>query len=138
MATSNKGAHLPPSYTASVATSRAPYAPGTASGYGGQQPPVQQQNLPPGGYYPAPPRFGPVQQPPPAYNQQQQTTGVVVVGGAPAVTQNVLVVQTVRANVQLPEVYPGPAFCLFAPGLVETFIRTSIVVRQFRPFFSQI
>ena len=130
MATSDKGPHLPPSYTDAVPSLRAPHAPGTASGYGGQQPPVQQQNLPPSAYYPAPSRFGAVHQSPPAYSQQQQTTGVVVVGGAP-IAQNILVVQTVRANVQIPGVYPGPAFCLFAPGLIETFIRSSKVVREY-------
>ena len=131
MATSDKGARLPPSYTDSTAA--APYAPGTATGYAGQQ------QYPPGAYYPAPSNFVAAQPPPPAYNpqsynQQQQTTGVVVVGGTVPVAQNVLVVQTVRANVQIPDVYPGPAFCLFAPGIIETFIRSSIVVRQFKPF----
>ena len=135
MATSDKGAHLPPSYTDPTAASRAtPYTPGTATGYAGQQPPVRQQ-YPPGAYYPAPSSFveaQPLLPPgynPQSYNQQQQTTGVVVVGGAVPVAQNILVVQTVRANVQLPRVYPGPAFCLFAPGIIETFIRSSIVVR---------
>ena len=132
MATSDKGAPLPPLYMYPTAASRAPYAPGTATGYARQQPPVQRQ-YPPGAYYPAPSSFGAVQPPPPANNQQ--TTNVVVVGGTVPVpvAQNVLVVQTVRTNVQIPEVYPGPAFCLFAPGIIETFIRSSIVVRQFKP-----
>ena len=129
MATSEKGAPPPPSYTA---PSGALYVPGTATGYVGQQlrqQPVQQQ-YPPAAYYPAPSSFQP---PPPGYNQQQQTTGVVVVGSAP-MAQNVLVVQTVRANVQIPGVYPGPAFCMFTPGIIETFIRSSLVVRQYKPF----
>ena len=127
MATSEKGGPVPPSY---VPGYTAPYAPGTAPGYEGQQPqPVGYP--PPGGYYyPPPSGVAATSQPPPPAYQQQQTTGVVVVG-APPVVQNVMVVRTVRANVQIPDVYPGLAFCMFAPGIIETMIRSSIVVRQF-------
>ena len=124
MATSEKGPIPPQSYTGNMPS--APYAPGaSAPGYEGQQPVGQ---YPPAAYY-----YPQNQPPPPAY-QQQQTTGIVVVGAQPPMAQNVLVVQTVRANVQIPEVYPGPAFCMFTPGIIETLIRSSIVVRQFKRF----
>ena len=98
-----------------------PYPVGAPIGYGGQQPPVAA-------YYPLPGSQVIAGQPPPAY-AQQQTSNVVVVGGAPTAAQNVVVVQTVRANVQIPEVYPGVAFCMFSPGIIETIIRISTMVR---------
>ena len=128
MATDEKG--IPPSYV-HVGAATPPYVPSAApaAGYEGQQPAVAANQYPtPGPYY-----YPRGQPPPPAY-QQQQTTGVVIVGGPTPVAQNVLVVRTVRANVQIPDVYPGPAFCLFAPGIIEIFIRSSVVVSHFEWF----
>ena len=113
MATDEKS-NPPPSYVEPTAQ---PYAPEQAIGYTGQQP-VQ---YPPNVYHPG--------TAPPAYPQQQQATSVVYAGGVPAVNQNVLIVQTVRTNVQIPEIYPGVAFCSFVPGIIETLIRSSVVVR---------
>lgn len=112
MATGEK--NHPPSYVEPTAQ---PYPPG----YGAQPPP------PAAAFYP-PPGTVIAGQPPPAYGQQQ-TANVVMVGGAPTPVQNVVVVQTIRANVQIPEVYPGVAFCMFAPGIIETVIRISLMVR---------
>jgi len=118
MATGEKSNHLPPSHMS---------GPTAAFAYQGQPQPVHHypsQPYPPQGaaYYP-----------PPAYDQQpgqqQSTTGVVVVGGPTApVAQNVVIVQTVRTNVQIPDMYPGIAFCGFTPGIIETIIRSSIAV----------
>ena len=119
MATDKKS-NPPSSYVEPTAL---PYAPRQATGYTGQQPVQYQQSIqyPPNVYHP-----GAVL---PAYPQQQQATSVVFAGGVPAVNQNVLIVQTVRTNVQIPEVYPGVAFCSFVPGIIETLIRSSVVVR---------
>lgn len=111
----------PPSY---VEPTVQPYPPGAPIGYAGQPPP---QYPPAVAYYPPPGSV--IAGQPPTYAQQQQASNVVVVGGAPTVPQNVLVVQTIRANVQIPEVYPGVAFCKFAPGIIETIIRVSLMVR---------
>lgn len=123
MSTGEKSDHIPPSYVDSAGH---PFAPGPVTGYEGQQPaqypaPTQVVYRPaPATAYPAPPAY--------PYPQQQQAASVVVVGGAPA-NQNVLVVRTVRANVQIPDVYPGLAFCQFVPGMLETFIRSATAVR---------
>lgn len=124
----------PPSYVEPMAQ---PYAPGAATGYEGQQMVQYPQGAyPPGVYYPPSGAAGvPSQLPPPSYSQQQQASSVVVVGNAPPVTQNVMVVHTVRPNVQIPELYPGVAFCMFPPGLIETIIRASITVRWFIPLY---
>ena len=127
MATSEKSGPLPPLYVGPTAPYV--YAQGTAPGYEGQQPqPVGYP--PPGGYYYPPPSgvAATSQPPPPAYQQQQNVTTIIVGGPAPLPAQNAMVVQTVRTNVQIPKVYPGVAFCRFAPGIIETIIRSSIVV----------
>ena len=122
MATDEKS--NPPS-SSYVEPTAQPYAPRQATGYTGQQLVQYQPSVqyPPNVYHP-----GAVL---PAYPQQQQATSVVFAGGVP--NQNVLVVQTdvqtVRTNVQIPEVYPGVAFCSFVPGIIETLIRSSVVVR---------
>ena len=119
MATDEKSNPPPSSY---VEPTTQPYAPRQATRYTGQQPVQYQPSVqyPSYVYHP-----GAVL---PAYPQQQQATSVVFAGGVPA-NQNVLVVQTVRTNVQIPEVYPGVAFCSFVPGIIETLIRSSVVVR---------
>ena len=66
----------------------------------------------------------PVSDPPPAYPGQQE----IALGHIPVVGQNIVVVQRVVANNQLPGLAPGCAFCKFVPGIVETIIRLSLVV----------
>ena len=61
---------------------------------------------------------------PPAYPGQQEIT----LGHIPVVGQNVVVVQRVVANDQVPGLAPGCAFCKFVPGIAETTIRLSLVV----------
>ena len=133
---SDKGALLPPS--------TAPHAPEKHC----------RHPAPVTAYYPAPSGFVPsrVHFPPPPrthyathyhlyndsaeYNQaqQQQTTTSlvnVVSEGEPAVVHNVSQAEIVRSNyVQIPNVYPGCAFCKFVPGVIETLIRLAIVVRR--------
>ena len=107
---SDEKSNPPPSYVEPAAPPYAPpYAPEQVTGYAQQ--PVQYPLGHPGVVLPA------------------QTTSVAFAGGVPAVNQNVLIVQTVRTNVQIPEVYPGVAFCSFVPGIIETLIRSSVVVR---------
>ena len=125
MATDVKGDPLPPSHM------QGPIA-ATAYTQHGQQPVHQypSQPYPPQG---AGIDYGAGYYPPPAYQpqpvQQQNTTGVVVIGGPTVpVAQNVVVVRTLRTNVQIPDTYPGVAFCKFTPGIIETVIRSSIVV----------
>jgi len=91
-----------------------PYIPGVVTEYEGQQPAYPSSAVPPPPSYPG--------------HQQQTSANVAFFGGTP-VTQNVLVIQTVRANAQVPDVYPGFAFCKFTPGIIETLIRTSLAVR---------
>ena len=120
MATGEKSDNLPPS------------GPTAAFAYQGQPQPVHHYPSQPYPPQPYPPQSA-AYYPPPAYDQQpgqqQSTTGVVVVGGPTApVAQNVVIVQTVRTNVQIPDMYPGIAFCGFTPGIIETIIRSSIAV----------
>ena len=126
MATDEKNHPHPPYVEPRVEPSAPPLPPGAQIGYEGQ-PSLQYPSA--DSYYPAPGGIIAGQSPPPAYDQQQQVSNVMVVGGAPIVPQNLVVVQTVRPNVQIPVVYPGVAFCKFAPGTIETIIRASVLVR---------
>ena len=137
---SDKGALQPPS--------TAPHAPGIWTGYEGKH-----HAAPATAYYPAPSSFAPpgVEFPPSSptqyhlhsaeYNQAQQqqtTTSLVnVVSGGEPVIHNVSQVEIVRSNyVQIPNVYPGCAFCKFVPGVLETLIRLAIVVRRLQNHFA--
>ena len=99
-----------------------PYAPDTSPNQQGNFV-VQQQAYPPA-YAPTYPPQGAVY---PVVGQQQQT--VVVTGGQIPVQNVVLVRPNGRGhNPQVAGAQPGPAFCLFAPGMIETGIRVSLVV----------
>lgn len=104
--------NLPPLHAAQIEPTAPPfpYAPGAAPGEYGAQQPVQYPAPNPPSYYPP--------------GQQQQGANVAFVPAA----QNVRVVN-VRTNLQIPDVYPGIAFCKFIPGIVETSIRLSLMVR---------
>ena len=41
-------------------------------------------------------------------------------------------VRTVNPNSQIPATYPGFAFCKFTPGRIETVIRFTVVVRNYK------
>lgn len=79
--------------------------------------------------------------PPPAYpdsNYSSHTrvsaaTATIFTTAYPWTIRN-RVVRNVNPNEQAPSIYPGFAFCKFAPGKIETVIRLGLVVRILENF----
>ena len=71
-------------------------------------------------------------EPPPAYRSPRVSTTAAAAtmfttAYAPPIRNRT--VRTINPNVQIPDTYPGFAFCKFTPGKIETVIRLTVVVR---------
>lgn len=78
-------------------------------------------------------------EPPPAYpisspHVHVSTTAsaaIFTAGNSRPAVRNPMV-RNVSPDAQIPDVYPGCAFCKFPPGIIETVIRSSVVVRYYK------
>ena len=68
-----------------------------------------------------------VEEPPPAYLSPRASATIFTTAYPPPIRNRT--VRTVNPNVQIPDTYPGFAFCKFTPGKLETVIRLTVVVR---------
>ena len=82
-----------------------------------------------------------VEEPPPAYPSSNLPSPRVSAAAAtifttayPRTIRN-RTVRTVNPNVQIPDTYPGFAFCKFTPGKIESVIRLTVVVRSVNETF---